>query len=471
MKLLLPFITVSILLFIGHYLRLHVKLFQKLYLPSALIGGIVGLMVYQTCKALSLHNFIIWFDGLTLLPAFLINIVFACLFLGVTIPSINTIIKKSIPQLGYGQIVAWGQYMVGLGIFIVIIRNIWNLPAMFGAVIEVGFEGGHGTASGLAPTFEMMNWPEGKDFALASATVGILSAVLCGIVLINWAHRKGYTYRSLQIENIPEDETIGIIPVNQRPVAGYLSIHTDSLDALSYHIAIVGIAVTIGYFFKEGLVEIIYFLQAVTSHAAYTTILTIVKSFPLFPLCMLGGLVVQLFAQRFDTHQTIDIGLVRRIQNMALDILIVSAVAMIQVVIVLQGIVPFTIMVIGGILWNIFCLLVLAKLLLPDSWFERAIAEMGQSMGVTATGLMLLRIVDPDYKTPALEAFAYKQLLHEPFMGGGIITSMFIPLLGIGGIAMAYNLLYVSIIVIIICLSILLLFKYKPLLFNCEQRK
>lgn len=463
MKLLLPFITVSILLFAGHYLRLHVKLFQKLYIPSPLIGGIVGLIVYQTSKVLSLHTFTMWFDGLALLPAFLINIVFACLFLGVTLPSFNTVLKKSIPQLSYGQIVAWGQYMVGLGIFIGIISNMWDLPAMFGAVIEVGFEGGHGTASGLSPTFEMMNWPEGKDFALASATVGIISAVLCGIALINWANRKGYTHRSLLIENIPEDETIGIIPVDRRPAAGYLSIHTDSLDAMSYHVAIVGIAVGIGYFLKEGLVAIIHFLQAVLPHATYTTILTIVKSFPLFPLCMIGGLIVQLFSQRFDKHETIDIGLVRRIQNMALDILIVSAVTMIQVVIVIKGIVPFTIMVIGGILWNIFCLLILAKIVLPDSWFERAIAEMGQSMGVTATGLMLLRIVDPDYKTPALEAFAYKQLLHEPFMGGGIITSMFIPLLGIGGIAMAFNLFYISIAVIILWLIILLLFKYKLL--------
>ncbi len=292
--------------------------------------------------------------------------------------------------------------MVGLGPFILIISKLWDIPAMFGAVIEVGFEGGHGTASGLAPTFEMMKWPEGKDFALASATVGIISAVLCGIVLINWTNQKGYTQRSLQIENIPEDETIGIIPVDRRPVAGYLSIHTDSLDAMSYHVAIVGIAVGVGYLLKEGLVTIICFFQAVLSPATYTSIITIVNSFPLFPLCVIGGLIVQLFAQRFDKHETIDIGLVRRIQNMALDILIVSAVAMIQVVIVVQGIVPFTMMVIGGILWNIFCLLVLAKRLLPDSWFERAIAEMGQSMGVTATGLMLLRIVDPDYKTNAL---------------------------------------------------------------------
>jgi len=65
----------------------------------------------------------------------------------------------------------------------------------------------------------------------------------------------------------------------------------------------------------------------------------------------------------------------------------------------------------------------LARRVLPNCWFERAIAEMGQSMGVTATGLLLLRAVDPESKTEAASAFGYKQLLHEPFMGGGLWTS------------------------------------------------
>lgn len=59
---------------------------------------------------------------------------------------------------------------------------------------------------------------------------------------------------------------------------------------------------------------------------------------------------------------------------------------------------------------------------------------MGQSMGVTATGLLLLRTVDPDYETKAASAFASKQLLHEPFMGGGLWTGMAIPLLALWGV-------------------------------------
>jgi glutamate:Na+ symporter, ESS family len=48
-------------------------------------------------------------------------------------------------------------------------------------------------------------------------------------------------------------------------------------------------------------------------------------------------------------------------------------------------------------------------------------------MGVTATGLLLMRVVDPDNESPAFEAFGYKQLFYEPFLGGGFVTALSIP--------------------------------------------
>lgn len=137
--------------------------------------------------------------------------------------------------------------------------------------------------------------------------------------------------------------------------------------------------------------------------------------------------------QRFDRHQLIDLGLMRRIQNSSLDFLVVAAIAMIRLEVVVAAIVPLLILITAGILWNVFCVTVLARRILPDAWFERSIAELGQSMGVTATGLLLLRVVDPDYETPAADAFACKQIVHEPFMGGGLWTSTAIPLIAIIG--------------------------------------
>merc|ERR1711939_1202032 len=54
-------------------------------------------------------------------------------------------------------------------------------------------------------------------------------------------------------------------------------------------------------------------------------------------------------------------------------------------------------------------------------------------LGTTATGLLLLRVVDPDMKSPALKAFSCKQLVTEPFMGGGLVTSLSLPLISAFG--------------------------------------
>ena len=153
----------------------------------------------------------------------------------------------------------------------------------------------------------------------------------------------------------------------------------------------------------------------------------------MFPLCMLGGVIVQLFCDAFDRSKLICRGLMLQLQNAALDFLVVAAIATIQLDVVAAGWVPLVILVVGGLLWNFFCLRVIAPRVFNDAWFERAIAELGQSMGVTATGLLLLRTVDPDCETEAASAFASKQLLHEPFMGGGLWTGLAIPLLALWG--------------------------------------
>ena len=421
------FIGLCLLLVVGHLMRMKIRLLQKLYLPSCVIGGLLGLLLIQVLPLLGAEIPAGWTAGWSKLPGFLINIVFACLFLGVTLPRIGIIWKHAAPQLAYGQVVAWGQYVVGIGLFLAVLAYLYTeLPTMFGGVLPVGFEGGHGTATGMAETFDDLGWPAGKDIALTSATAGIISAVIVGMILINWATRKGYTKRKKSPEQFAEDDAIAVIPVDRRPSAGNLTVNSDAVEAFSLHIAIVGLAVLIGYGIKQ-------LLLYVGDASGNERIMLLTKSFPLFPLCMIGGLAVQFCEQRFDRHKLLDLGLTKRIQNTALDFLVVAAIATISITAVKSALVPLLVLVAAGIGWNVFCVTVLARRMLPDAWFERSIAEMGQSMGVTATGLLLLRVVDPDYETPAADAFAYKQIIHEPFMGGGLWTSTAIPLLALWG--------------------------------------
>jgi ESS family glutamate:Na+ symporter len=425
-----PFIALCMLLAIGKLIRVKVKFVQKLYLPSAIVAGVLGLISVQTLNHLGFQkNVAEWTSGWGSIPGFLINIVFAALFLGVKIPSLKKVWKKAGPQLAYGQIVVWGQYMVGLGLTIMFISKFFSMPNLFGVIIPVGFEGGHGTAGGLKQVFEHYNWSQGTDFALASATFGIISAIIIGMIIINIAIAKGWVKNLKTHAELSAEESAGIYPENKRPSAGLQTVSPDSVDTMALHLSILGLAIFVGYILKSGLVYIEGMVPVLEHYKVFT-------GFPLFPLAMIGGLVVQSLLNVFSKNENsiVDKLLMDRWAGTALDFLVIAAISTIRIETISKGLVPFLILVTFGVLWNIFCVVFLAKRMLPaDSWFERSIAEMGQSMGVTATGLLLLRAVDPNNETDAAEAFAYKQLLHEPFMGGGIWTSTAIPLIMIIG--------------------------------------
>ncbi len=416
----ISFCGLCLLLITGKFLRVKIKLLQKLYLPSSVIAGILGLIILTSCGEYIPRE---WVAGWSKLPGFLINIVFAGLFLGVQIPGIKKVWNIAGPQLCYGQIVAWGQYLVGIGLVLVLLGPLLGVPDQFGVIIPVGFEGGHGTAGGLSQVFTDLGWSEGTDLGLASATVGMVCGIVIGMWLINWAVGKSYVSNIRSFDKQSAHERSGIYPLEKQPAAGRQTVASDSIDSLALHIAIIGIAILIGYSIKISFRELNYYMPASIQE------LQVLNSFPLFPLCMIGGLFLQFILNRIKVGHIVNHEQMSRIAGTALDFLVVAAIASIRLDIISNYWIPFTALVLAGVIWNVFCVLYLARRLLPSgSWFEQSIAELGQSMGVTATGLLLLRTVDPEDKTIAPAAFGYKQLLHEPFMGGGLWTSLAIPL-------------------------------------------
>ncbi|MFP4133079.1 MAG: sodium/glutamate symporter [Halothece sp.] len=417
------FIILGLFLLLGRFLKEKIEIFKQLYLPESILAGVVALLLGKE----GLGNFvpadnflanqglfpkdvaIVWSQA----PSIFINLVFATLFLGETIPSPKEVWRKIAPQVAFAQILAWGQYVVGLTVTILILTPLFGINPIAGALIEMSFEGGHGTAAGMAEVLDTFGFEEGSELALGLATVGLIAGVVTGTILINWGSRKGHLIAEDDQTLSLQEEKISAESVQ----AEYEGLSKNILiDPLSINLGIVAIAVTVGWLILEALQE----LERLTWAKIEIEIMNYV---PLFPMALIGGLIVQLTMKRLGIDNLILRPLQKNIAGVSLDAVIFSAIASISLSVLGTNLIPFLILSIAGITWNISAFLFFAPRLLPTYWFQRGIGDMGQSMGVTATGLLLLQMVDPNNETGALESFAYKQLLFEPIVGGGFFTA------------------------------------------------
>ena len=81
----------------------------------------------------------------------------------------------------------------------------------------------------------------------------------------------------------------------------------------------------------------------------------------------------------------IDSETISRISAMAMDVLVVAAIASLNLKAVVAMLVPFSILFIAGGIWTAICLLLISRWLLPkEYWFELGLINYGMSTGTTA---------------------------------------------------------------------------------------
>ena len=426
-------ILLTALLLLGKWMRVKIGWVQKLFLPSSILAGFIALALGpQVLGSLAETWNIPWLadggvfteqilDVWKVLPGLLISVVFAALFLGAPVLSPRKVARLAGPQLSVGLAYATGQYIIGIGLTLLVLTPLFGLHPAAGALIEAAFEGGHGTAAGMKQVFEDFGFEGGSDLALALATVGLVSGIIIGVAVINWAVRKGKAECLDNGLQMSLEEQRGLYRKDENIPAAMMTSRPSSIEPLSLHLATVGLAILIGWLLLSGL----QWLES----ALWGEYLQLMEYLPLFPLAMLGGVVVQLYLDKTGNGYLLDQQMMFRIQGLALDLLIISALATLSLTAIAENWESFLILSISGVAFSTFVLVWLTPRILPSFWLERGVGDFGQSMGVTATGLILMKIADPEDKSPALEAFGYKSLAMVPFFGGGMITAAAIPLI------------------------------------------
>lgn len=426
-------LILGLTLLAGKIARRNIGLLRSLFLPTSVIAGTIGLLVGPQILGAGVTAWRgeeAWLAGglipqtvmdhWSTLPGLLISVVFAALLMGKQLPSIPSIWRQSGPQVMFGYTLAFGQYAIGFALALLVLSPLFGMDPKVGALLEISLTGGHGTAAGLTNVFAELGFEEGRDLALGLATVGVVGGVIIGTIFINIAVRSDrITIAREEPTDDQDDLDLGDLDRTDNKEQGQ---DDTAADPLSLHLALIGVAILIGWVLKQGLIA----LEAATWGRAMES--PLMELIPLFPLAMIGGVLLQLGLNLIGKPDLINRTMINRIAGAALDIIILSAMATISLQVLGDNIGAFACMAFFGLGWTVFAFWFLAPRMIPDRWFERGIGDMGQSCGMAVTGLLLMRISDPRNKTGAIESFGYKQLLFEPLVGGGLVTALSLPL-------------------------------------------
>lgn len=405
-SLLVSLALLGILLIVGTVLRLYVPFFKKYYFPASLIAGFIGLLLSPSVLNVIPQNVISAWSSLS---GKLIVLVFAPMLMGKRKASAGKYARRTFNSICYGYVGCFAQYAIPLLLAVLVLQPLFGTHPLFGTTFEEGWCGGHGTASGMMAVFSELGWEEGQSIAVTNATIGLLFGIFGGVVMINIAVRKGWTQHlkadggNLGITN-KENELYNAD--DQKKEDTKLAVSGKVIDNFAFHAAILSIAVFIGWVATWLLKTYLNF------------------SVSWFVTAMFAGGLVQLVLNRTKWGDAVDTKVYSRIQGISLDFLVAGAVASMNLKTIADNIIPIAIVSLALVVFMIIYSLVYARGIFGSDWFENSMMTFGMYTGVAATGMLLLKVCDPESKSDALSLYAARAPFSSWAIGGGVITSM-----------------------------------------------
>ncbi|MFM9089837.1 MAG: sodium/glutamate symporter [Cyanobium sp.] len=389
-------------------------------IPEALLAGVVGLLISpQGPWPLLPPGVIRLWDGL---PLILLTLVFGSLLVGKPLPKPGGLWHPLRAQVLLSLTLALGQYLIG-GVVVLLVLQPWlGVSPVMACLIEVAYEGGHGSAVAMAPTYERLGVEGAEALGLALATVGLLASTVVGGLLVVLARWRGWVKEpeavapgaSPRAAEAPQD-SLGATPANvpTGPVPG-LAQRLALASAWAVNFALAGVAVALGWILLQGL-------RALAPHLGSGPA-TVIHALPVFPLALVGSLLVRLLLERTGRAPLASAPIQSRISTGAADLLITAATACLDLTSLSQLWKPLLVLGMAGLLWNLLVVLGAGRWMLPEPWFQRGLVDFGQATGVAASGLLLLNMADPEDRGDVLPPFSIKQLILQPLVAGGVIT-------------------------------------------------
>ncbi len=383
----------------GNVLKKKIPLLTKSLIPTSVIGGAILLIIEAIYKAATGDAFFDteMFGGNGM--AWLEVITYHTLALGFIASTFRSmggkLTKKRTTEIFNTGVTTVSTYLiqgiVGLAITIIAAMILADFFSAAGILLPFGFGQGTGQAMNYGNIYETQyGFEGGKSFGLTIAAIGFLFASFGGVIHLNIMKSRG----KLNLSNTTERyNTEQVESENEIPMQ-------ESIDKLTVQVALIFMAYTIAYLLMyllglllSGMKSTIYgfnFLLGVLAAVLVKAVLGSLKK---------KNIVKKDYVNNF---------LMTRTSNFFFDLMVVSGIAAIRLDVLQKYWGILLILGVAGFIVTYAYNRYVAKTLFPEYEEEQFLAMYGMLTGTASTGIILLREVDGDFKTPASDNLVYQ---------------------------------------------------------------
>ena len=381
---------ISLLLLIGKLMRVKIKWIQKLFIPPSLLAGFIGL-------ACGPHGFDIL--PISEQTGTYAGILIAFIFGALPLTSQKT--KGNQQEIGamwvYSQTGLLLQWAFGGLLGLLVLNKIWPLSPGFGITMPSGYCGGHGTAAAIGQAFGQLGHDEILTLAMTAATFGIVGSVILGLIFVKWGAKKKHTTYLADYKDLPSELRTGLLPQEKRESMVESTCSSISIDSLTFNLAFI-CAIALGGYGISKLAA--HFMPGF--------------ELPVFSCAFVFGILFKKLLDRTRASESICPQTVGHISGSMTDYLVAFGIASIKVSVVIEYIVPLAILLLSGLVVTLIYVFIMARKLMKECWFEKALFTWGWFTGTMAMGIALLRVVDPKMKSRCLDSYALAYLFIAP---------------------------------------------------------
>jgi ESS family glutamate:Na+ symporter len=421
----LSLVILSLMFLCAALIRHWSRPLRSLYIPTAVIGGFLVLALGpEGVGRLTGGNGVFPAETLAAwkaIPGLLINVLAASLLLGERLPSLKKIWSISGTHVMVAGVMSFGQFAIGSLVVLLLLAPLFGFNDKGGALIELSFAGGHGTLAGLTPVLIEYGAGELLEVGLGLATIGMVTGIIVGTMLVNYAINSPTIPIARQTPLSP-DEDLDIDHHLPRP-------DQQPMDEWQGMAQVTAAAVSLGVSISVGAVLLELFRLMFSAFGS-----DFFDKFPLFPFTIIGGVLVQLCAARFGFEWAVNRRAVEGIGGITVDGIVVCAIGTLSLAALGANIVPLMALAVASVAWSLVVTLLIARRVFPENWFEHSIAEFGESQGNVATGFVMVDMVDPARQTGVVRGYSYRQLITRPMLGGGFLSALAVPLIATWGL-------------------------------------